>query len=203
MPTATEHMIEHPSEHLKQGLATAVEGAIWSFDPIRQTNAMLNITADGGVVTLAGNIRTDTMRDIAGRLARTVPGVLGVNNRFVTDTDIENQAALAMAMDPGLEVYTDRVSLKSFLGAVNLTGLISAPVMADAEAKSARAEALVRAVPGVHSVLNRIQAVEGAGDVAAAAPEESTAGVPAEGQAAMQERLGIWRERARAAAKLP
>jgi len=197
-------MIEHPSEHLKQDLSTAVEGVIWGFDPIRQTNALLDITTEGGVVTLSGNVRTATMKDIAGRLAYTVPGVRGVVNHFVTDTDIENRAALALALAPDLEVYTDRVSVKSFLGTVSLTGAVAAPAKADAEAKRARIEVLVAALPGVNAVINQVQAVEGAGDTVALAEEDAAAGAPAPAgdQAAIQERLAIWRERARAAGKL-
>jgi len=203
MPSAMRHMIEHPSERLVQNLATAVEGAIWEFAPIRATNALLDVTADDGVVTVAGNVRSDTMRGVAGRLAWTVPGVRGVINRLVTDTDIENRAALAMALEPDLEVYTDRVGVQSILGTVSLGGVIAAPAMAGAEAKRSRVVALVGSIRGVRTVVNQIVAVEGAGDTVIAADDGSAAAAgPSDTEAKMQERMSIWRERAKAAGKL-
>jgi len=202
MSTAiAERMIEHPSEHLVQNLATTVEGAIWAFDPIRQSNAILRVTADGGVVTLSGNMRSDIMKGVAARLARTVPGVRDVRNGLVTDTAIESQAALAMALEPGLEVLTDRMSVMSLLGVVDLGGAIVAPSRADAEAKRERVVALVGALPGVRAVLNNLQAVEGTGESAGAVEEDGAAAAPA-GQAEIQARLEVWRERAKAAGKL-
>ncbi|MCE7937742.1 hypothetical protein DCC79_05000 [bacterium] len=200
MPTA---MIEHPSQRLIQNLATAVEGAIWAYDPIRQTNTILRVSADDGVVTLAGNMRSSIMTNMAGRLAAGVPGVRRVVNALVSDTDIESRAAVAVAMDPDAGVLTDRISLFSILGTVEMDGVIAAPTLAAAEALRQRVEAIVRAVPGVHGVINQIQAVEGAADVAAGGDEEAApAGGPSEAQLAMQERMAVWRERAKAAGKL-
>lgn len=200
MPTA---MIEHPSQRLIQNLATAVEGAIWAYDPIRQTNTILRVSTDDGVVTLAGNMRSSIMTNMAGRLAAGVPGVRRVVNALVSDTDIESRAAVAVAMDPDAGVLTDRISLFSILGTVEMDGVIAAPTLAAAEALRQRVEAIVRAVPGVHGVINQIQAVEGAADVAAGGDEEAApAGGPSEAQLAMQERMAVWRERAKAAGKL-
>lgn len=200
MPTA---MIEHPSQRLIQNLATAVEGAIWAYDPIRQTNTILRVSTDDGVVTLAGNMRSSIMTNMAGRLAAGVPGVRRVVNALVSDTDIESRAAVAVAMDPDAGVLTDRISLFSILGTVEMDGVIAAPTLAAAEALRQRVEAIVGAVPGVHGVINQIQAVEGAADVAAGGDEEAApAGGPSEAQLAMQERMAVWRERAKAAGKL-
>ncbi len=200
MPTA---MIEHPSQRLVQNLATAVEGAIWAYDPIRQTNTILRVSTDDGVVTLAGNMRSSIMTNMAGRLAAGVPGVRRVVNALVSDTDIESRAAVAVAMDPDAGVLTDRISLFSILGTVEMDGVIAAPTLAAAEALRQRVEAIVGAVPGVHGVINQIQAVEGAADVAAGGDEEAApAGGPSEAQLAMQERMAVWRERAKAAGKL-
>lgn len=196
-------MIEHPSQRLVQSLATAVEGAIWAYDPIRQTNTTLRVSADDGVVTLAGNMRSSIMTTMAGRLAAGVPGVRRVVNGLVSDTDIESRAAVAVAMDAEAGILTDRISLFSILGTVEMDGVIAAPTLAAAEALRQRVEAIVRGVRGVHAVINQIQAVEGTADVAAGGDEESApAAGPSETQLAMQERMAIWRERAKAAGKL-
>lgn len=202
LAATADHMIEHPSQRLVQGLASAVEGAIWRNGPIRQSNARLNVGTDDGVVTLTGNVRSNVMKSIAGRLAATVPGVGRVVNALVTDTDIESRAAVALAMDPDVEVFTDRVNLFSILGTVEVGGVVAAPGLAAAEALRARVEAVVRGVPGVQGVINLMRAIEGSAEVAGAADEVAVAAGPSEEQAKMQERMAIWRERAKAAGKL-
>lgn len=199
---ATEHMIEHPSERMVQDRAAAVEGAIWAFDPIRQSNARLAVTEHEGVVTLAGNVRSSPMKAIAGRLAFTVPGVQRVINAIVADPEIEAQAALAIATAPDLELFTDRMALRSFLGDVTMEGLVAAPELAEAEARRARVEALVAELPGVHRVDNRLKAIESAGATAPEAEETPVAAGGSPEAEAMAARLAIWRERAKAAGKL-
>jgi osmotically-inducible protein OsmY len=201
MAALPEHPIDHPSEHLVQNLATAVEGTLWRYDPIRQTNSILAVSALDGVVTLSGHVRSEVMRSVAGHLARTVPGVREVLNRIVTDTALEGHVAVALATDPEVGLLTDQVAVKSLLGEVYLGGVSLAPELATAEAARAKAEAVARTVPGVREVVNEIRAVEGSAAHALAAEDDEGAAVPAGGGAAdqaRQERLRVWRERAAA-----
>ena len=157
-------LIDHPTEQLVQNLATAVEGALWAFDPIRQTNTLIDIAAEDGVVRLSGNVRGDMLRSMAGHIAGKVPGVVRVINELVSDTRVESDASIAVAMDPDVELTTDRISIKSFLGSVHLAGIVADPELATAEAKVARVIELVSAVPGVREVENHLHAVEGSGE---------------------------------------
>jgi osmotically-inducible protein OsmY len=158
------HMIDHPSERYVKGLATAVEGALWNFGPIRQSNTLINVEAEDGVVTLTGNIRGDMLYSMANHIVRGVPGVVRVINELVSDSRIESDAAIAVAMAPDVELTTDRLSIKSYLGSLHLSGIVADPEMAVAEAKVARITELVAAVTGVREVENHLHAVEGSGD---------------------------------------
>ncbi|MFN8423723.1 MAG: BON domain-containing protein [Anaerolineae bacterium] len=166
------HMIDHPSEHLVQGLDTAVEGALWAYQPIRQSNCAIDIQVEGNVVTLDGNIRGSLLKAMAGEIASRVPGVSRVVNRLVSDTDIEHEAAVQLTMEEGLDLTTDHVAIKSLLGTVYLGGMIFADTLAAAEALKARAESLIGGMPGVRAVVSSVTAVEGSPD-SFAAPADS------------------------------
>lgn len=153
--------IEHPSERLQQNLATAVEGALWRFDPIRQTRTSIAVTDEGGIVTLEGNIRGEMMKAVATRIAAGVPGVQRVVNRLVADSEIERDIAMRLAMDPDVEITTDRVSVRVIMGQVALGGRVFAPSQAEADALKAKVEALAAAVSGLAGFSSEIQAIEG------------------------------------------
>jgi osmotically-inducible protein OsmY len=191
--------LDHPSTHLTQDdLATAVEAALWSHDPIRLSMSRLAVTEHDGHVTLTGNMRSDTLKTVAGQLVRRVPGVRDVTNAVVTDTEIESLAALALAMDDATRLTTDRIALKSLLGVIYLGGLVVAPELAAAERARDRASELVGAVPGVREVVNDILVAEGAGqdvDPSAADGHDEPSG-PSPDEEAIKERLSVWRERA-------
>lgn len=155
------HLIEHPSEHLARGLATAVEGALWRYDPIRQTNTRIDVSADDGVVHLDGNVRSAIIKSIATRLALDVPGVVRVVNRLVADPEIERDVAMRMALDPEIEVTTDKVTVTAQSGSVVLGGRLFAATQAEADALRDRIGAMAATVPGVREVINEIEAIEG------------------------------------------
>lgn len=166
------HDIEHPSEHVVQGLDTAVEGALWSYGPIRQSNTRIEVHAEGDVVYLDGNIRGAMLKAVASEIAGNVPGVGRLVNRLVSDTDVEHEIAMQLAMDETLDLTTDHIAIKSFLGTVYLGGLIFADTLAGAEAMKSRAEALIGAMPGVREIVSTVSAVEGSPD-SFAAPADS------------------------------
>ncbi|MEO8084117.1 MAG: BON domain-containing protein [Ardenticatenales bacterium] len=166
------HMIEHPTEQLVRGLDTAVEGALWSYQPIRQSNCTIDILVDGNTVTLDGNIRGSLLKAMAGEIASRVPGVGRVVNRLVSDTDIEHEAAVQLTMDDGLDLTTDHITVKSLMGTVYLGGMIFADTLTEAEALKAQAEALIGNVAGVRGVVSSVTAVEGSPD-SFAAPADS------------------------------
>lgn len=155
------HLIEHPSEHIARSLATAVEGALWRYDPIRQTNTRIEVSAVDGVIHLDGNVRSAIMKSIATRLAVDVPGVRQVVNRLVADPEIERDIAMRMAMDPEIEVTTDKATVTAQSGSVVLGGRLFAVTQAEADAMRERIEVMAGNVHGVREVINEIEAIEG------------------------------------------
>lgn len=175
---ATTHLIDHPTEQYRHGLASVVEGALWSYAPIRQSNTRVDIEVEGDVVYLDGNIRGALLKVVAGELAARVPGVGRVVNRLVSDPDVEHEIAMHLATDEGLDLTTDHLAIKSLLGTVYLGGMIFADTLAEAEALKGRAEALIGGMPGVREVVSTVSAVEGSPD-SFAAPADSGPAVAA------------------------
>lgn len=165
-------LMDHPSEHLVQDLASSVEGALWRFGQLRQSNSLIDVSASGGTVRLTGNVRSDSMRSMADRIASTFPGVSRVENELVSDSRIESDISLAIALDEATAAFTDKVRVKSLNGTVYLVGAIARDALADAEAAVARAVELAEATPGVREVLSSLRAVEGTDEDAFATPDE-------------------------------
>lgn len=198
------HLIDHPTEHIRQGLETAVEGALWRFAPIRQSLTLLDIRSDGsGGIRLAGNIRSDAMKAIAARIARGVPGVRSVDDQLHSDSTLESTLAVAVAEDPDARLYTDTLTISSILGTVYLGGMIAREDLAEAERLRARVVELAEGTPGVVAVVDNIRAVQGTGvvyvvEAAEAATDEPVAtGARAMGSLIPEER----REKIRAMIK--
>jgi hypothetical protein len=192
---AKAHLIDHPTEHLHRGLATAVEGALWRFAPIRQSLTLLDVQAAGdGTVRLGGNIRSDAMKAIAARIARGVPGVLAVEDRLVSDSALESDLALAIANDPEAGLYTDPLTISAILGMVYLGGIIAREDLAEAERLRDRIVEVARATPGVTEIVDNVQAVQGTGttyaveEAAAPTDEPTAAGARAMGSLIPEER---------------
>lgn len=173
------HLIDHPTEHIRQGLETAVEGALWGFAPIRQSLTLLDIRSDGsGGIRLSGNIRSDAMKAIAARIARGVPGVRSVDDQLHSDSRLESAIATAVAEDPDVRLYTDTLAISSILGTVYLGGVIAREDLAEAERLRARAVELARGTPGVLAVVDNVRAVQGTGTVYVVEAAEAVADEP-------------------------
>jgi osmotically-inducible protein OsmY len=203
MTTSTqgaEHLVIPAAEQLEQNLAARVEQALWADSRLRSSDTLVRVAAArDGAVTLEGHVRGDILRYLCGRLAAQVPGVSRVTNKLVADTDLENDVAMALALDPGVQIFTDKLVVKVILGVVQLTGVIAAADLAAAEAARAQAERVARAVPGVREVVNNARAVVGTATLDAdAAGGAVAAGGAGADEAAMQARLAIWKERAQA-----
>jgi osmotically-inducible protein OsmY len=197
----TEYNLAHASEQFVHNLATSVEDTLWGYDPLRQTDSLIEVSAaPDGTVSLTGHVRGDMLKYIAGRLAAQTPGVTRVLNGLVADTDLESDVALALATDPEVMTCTDQLIIKVVLGVVYLTGPIAAADMPAAETARAKAETLARAVPGVLDVINDTHATVGSvTDQAADATSAPTAaGGSSEQEVVMKARLAVWKERAAA-----
>ncbi|MFQ5459867.1 MAG: BON domain-containing protein [Anaerolineae bacterium] len=189
------------------GVAAAVHEALWRHEPLRTTKSRIEVEMDDrGSVVLRGNVATDILKDMAGRLAASAPGVAAVANELVSDSDLERQAAEALWSIGEAGLCTDSVDLQCRLGAVYLGGHVVAQDRQAAEGLLARVVAGIEALPGVRGVVAEAEIVESAaGPPGVAAPTaapggggEGTVGATVAGQLGTQERLGVWRERAAA-----
>ncbi len=194
-----EHRVEHASGQLTRGLATDVEQAIWNDPRLRSTDSQLGVQATAeGVVTLTGHVRGDMLKAVAGKRAGQVLGVRQVVNGLVADTDLENEIALALAMDPTVATCTDQLTVKVILGTALVSGTVRAADQAAADAALEQVRRLTLSVAGVREALITVQAAVGE---TAAAPTESAADsemATDDSAAAMAARLAVWRERAAA-----
>ncbi len=195
----TLRTLEHPSEHVVQGLATAVEGVLWAFEPLRTTKSRVGVTADAaGGITLAGNVRSEMMKSIAGRLAGSVQGTTSVSNGLVSDAAIEARAAEALGAAT-IRLFTDQVDVESRLGTVYLGGRVATADQAGTRSAIEAAAGLIGALPGVHHVFNETVVVAAAADAAATSDSGSAPDASGAADPAIQERLRAWKERVRAA----
>lgn len=141
--------IQHPAEAASvDAVEQAVREALYESEPLRQSKAPITVAAVNGVITLTGNVRTQTHIDFATTLARRTAGVRGVRSQLVADTDIENEVAIALAMDPRTRLTTDRVAVTALLGSVMLSGPVDTP-----DQKAAAIE-MARGVRGVWEVVD-------------------------------------------------
>lgn len=120
-------------------------------------DSAIGVTARDGVVTLTGFVDSYAGKIAAEHAAKRVRGVRAVANDLVvrlrvelTDTDIAAAAALALEVGHGIP---DTVQVAVHKGHVTLTGRV------DWLHQKQQAEAAVRAVSGVRTVLNDIELV--------------------------------------------
>lgn len=195
--TSTAASIEHPSERMKRDLTTRVEGALWAYDPIRQSRSRIAVTeSEPGRVALSGVVPSQSIRLVAQRIAQGVRGVTNVDNELVSDTEIESDVSLAIASDADVDPAIDHLRVSSYLGLVYLDGRASAEDLEAAAAAVDRAGAIAGDVRGVSGVINRLVATEADADVAPDEADEDDDSGPSPEEEAKAERLSVWRERA-------
>ena len=130
-------------------LINRVPDVLSRYDPIRAIPDMpIAVTATDGVVTLSGNVRSHTIKEIAEELALSVEGVLTVRNSLVADNDLELTVARTLADSKHTR---NRIILtRAYLGVIYLDGSVESP-----EAKKI-VEEVVRRVEGVRGVVSRL-----------------------------------------------
>jgi hyperosmotically inducible periplasmic protein len=118
---------------------------------------------DKGVVTLSGNVASDSDKSQAESIARSIAGAEVVSNQIaVIPTGVESKAReINSDLDKGIESNLDAALVESKLyesvkyavknHVVTLTGEV------DSQAKRARAETVASAVLNVHQVVNELQ----------------------------------------------
>ena len=115
---------------------------------INESDPRLDVSVEEGVVTIRGNVLTDTIRDAVMYTAARVPGVKKVIDRVTGDTEIEMALAGKLAAEPALKQSWINVTLSSYLGTVTLNGQV------DSDAAKEAAGRIASQVPGVQDVVN-------------------------------------------------
>lgn len=129
-------------------LQAQVEEAIWRYEPLRVLHAPLKAEVRNGEVTLTGIVPSRMMHYGLIETLRRIPGVRAVHDQTMTDPDIQQAVALALAQTPETQPWSANVYVLSRNGFVQLTGTVP---------DAAAAEAVVRVaqgVPGVRRVAN-------------------------------------------------
>ena len=131
-----------------------IEHDVW--DRLYESDAISPLDLSGmrlevsdSVAIIEGNVRARQVVADAYRLARSVPSVAGVDNRLVSDRDIELAAAGALAeLDPGL---SGSLTVRSHLGTLFLRGAAPSAGLVDAALRVASQ------VSGVQAVQNHVE----------------------------------------------
>jgi len=107
-----------------EDLAPAVETALWNYAPIRESFYDLRVkVSPDGRVEVSGPVRSGLIKDGVLETLRWVPGVTGIVDGMVADSELEIEVAVALARDPRLEgLPPGAIAVRSHLGEVTLLG---------------------------------------------------------------------------------
>jgi osmotically-inducible protein OsmY len=116
-------------------------------DPVlRDVQRSMSIDGHDQAVTLRGYVADRSQAEQVVRLIKSVPGVMQVDSRLITDDDLTRAVTDAIRRDPA----TSDVRVSAHFGTVDITG--TAPDRAAAR----RIEALASQVPGAQVVHNMV-----------------------------------------------
>jgi osmotically-inducible protein OsmY len=110
---------------------------------------LLRVGASAGIVTLSGNVRTRQVRERIEAVARSVPGVIAVENRISDDVQLELEIGRALNRE-GLQHAAD-LYVRCNLGEATLFGRAPSLRVIDYAVRTASA------LPGVRSVKSRLE----------------------------------------------
>lgn len=111
---------------------------------LRTTTSAIVVEASPGELALKGRVRTNTLRNLAQRLARSAVNGWQLRNELISDEQLALDIAARLASDP--RTATADVRCEMFLGVAHLKGMVHGK-----EQQQAVVE-VVRQVPGVVGV---------------------------------------------------
>lgn len=157
-----------------------VRRVLWDHEPLRFSGSVVELNIDQEAVSLVGRVRTQTLKEVAGYLARSVEGVNGVVNHLVSDPEVVRAVADALAQDPVTRPHVIRIEAR--LGRVKLLGLVPS---AEIERLAIEVAASVPLITAVTSELEvDPQAMEPGPGVVVIGAANATAGQKEEGDGA-------------------
>jgi osmotically-inducible protein OsmY len=146
---------------LKQNVERALE-----WEPSIDAGDM-GVSAEAGVITLRGNVRSYAEKMAAERVALAVYGVKAVANDLVihlpnlfqrTDTEVAQAAAAALGWN--VVIPKDRVTVTVSNGWVDLHGTVDGQYQKDAAARAVRDLTGVKGVTNEINVKSRVKAID-------------------------------------------
>jgi osmotically-inducible protein OsmY len=118
-------------------------------DPVlRGMERSITIDVQDQVVTVRGYVADQSEAERVARVIRSVPGVLQVDRKLITDDDLARAVTEAIRSDPGLRAADVQVSAHD--GTADITGVAPDP------AAARRIESVASQVPGVQVVHNMV-----------------------------------------------
>ncbi len=115
---------------------------------VRETRVPVFVSVEDGVVTVSGNVLSETMRERVLFAAAATPGVKKVIDNLYSDPEIERTVAGRLAGESALKENT--IEISSYQGVVTLVGEVSD------EPQRQLAVSLAAATPGVRQVIDRL-----------------------------------------------
>jgi osmotically-inducible protein OsmY/sporulation protein YlmC with PRC-barrel domain len=118
-------------------------------DPVlRAIQRSITIDVQDQVVTVQGYVSNQSEAEQVARVIRSVPGVMQVDRKLITDDDMARAVTAAIRSEPGTRGADVRVSAHH--GTVDITGVAPDP------AATRRIESVASQVPGVQVVHNMV-----------------------------------------------
>lgn len=114
---------------------------LWEEQGLRGTTADIEIQAEDGVLRLNGRVRTNTLRELARRLASAAADGWQINDNLMSDEEIALAIAARIGMDP--RTTDANIRFEVFLGVAYLKGTVRNQAQQDA------AVAIAGQTPGV------------------------------------------------------
>ena len=135
-------------------LREAVLEKLHTYTELRESRITIGVSVEAGVVTLSGNLFSETQQRKTLFFAATVPGVQKVIDELFDDENLKLAVAQAITA-AGLDTNLARpIVASSYLGNVTLVGMVTSEDQAD------QIVSTVRRVPGVRNVVAKLSLPE-------------------------------------------
>ena len=146
--SALESLPDYSSDY---ELSAEVENALWADEILRETDYdQIDAKVEDGIVKLRGHAITSMNRTRVEHAARSIKGVLGVEDHLVVDEDLKIEVAEALGNDERTQL--ESISVVAQNGVIALNGQIGSAAIRQA------AEEVAASVQEVRGVANYLQA---------------------------------------------
>lgn len=136
------------SSEESQALAVKAYELMSTEQPLRTTTSDIMIEAAEGILRLTGRVRTNIMRERAGRLAQVAANGWVLENHLISDEALCYEIAARLAQEPNLD--DTNIRCETYLGTAYLKGSVR-----NAEQRD-RALQIAGQVPGILRVVDHL-----------------------------------------------